>query len=188
MASLCAGGQVEACALARVAAPVRFSTLTPEAASAFVGRPQALGCQRPASTKLTKDVSSVEDSARRDLSLEFSNGCCYCTGRKELLELWQRVVARRAATGLTGRPQPGGPRAPLSCVSISASARGHGPYPTEGLLAGVLAVEGLRPSPQSPSCTRTRRRRLVEGNGTKCEGEVRGLEARRGGSEKKNIY
>lgn len=84
-------GQVEACALAHAAAPVRFSTLTPEAASAFVGRPQpqsqAPGCQRPASTKLTKDVSSLEDSARRDLNLEFSNGYC-CAGGRELLSTY----------------------------------------------------------------------------------------------------
>lgn len=93
---------MEACALAHVAAPVRFSTLTPEAASAFVGRPQppsqAPGCQRPASTKLTKDVSSVEDSARRDPNPEFSNGCC-CAGGKELLSaygVWQPSVQRQS--------------------------------------------------------------------------------------------
>lgn len=161
MASLCAGGQVEACALARVAAPVRFSTLTPEAASAFVGRPQALGCQRPASTKLTKDVSSVEDSARRDLSLEFSNGCCYCTGRKELLELWRRVVARREM---------------LLCEHFSFRQRPR-PLPHGGASGGSAGCGGAAAFSQSSSCTRTRRRRLVEGN------EVRGGGERTRGKE-----
>lgn len=148
MASLCTGGQVEACALAHVAAPVIFSTLTPEAASAFVGRQQppsqAPRCQRPASTKLTKDVSSVEDSTRRYLNLEFSNGCRCCTGGAELLELLRCGAARRVTTGLRGRPRPSGsavrlwpqeprgPRGPVFCVSLSTSDRGHGPCPMEG--------------------------------------------------------
>jgi len=200
MASLGASGQVEACALVHVAAPVRFSTLTPEAASAFVGRQpppsQAPGCQRPASTKLTKDVSSVEDSTRRDLNLEFSNGRCCCSGGKGLPELLRCGAARRVTTGLRGRPRPGaggirrdsGPReprglgGPLSRVSLSTADRGHSPCPMEGL------------SGRSAGCGRTSAfstvllPHLFEGNRANCKGEARGLEARRGGSEKKNIY
>lgn len=37
---------------------------------------------------------SVEDSARRDLNLEFSAGCCCCAGRQELPERWRGMAAR----------------------------------------------------------------------------------------------
>lgn len=53
--------------------------------------------------------------------------------------------------------------------------------------AGVLALEGLWPSPQAPS-TPTHAQTMPLRGEENCEGEARGLKARSGDSEKRKIF
>ena len=155
-------------------AALRFSTLTPEAASALAGGrspSQASGCQRPASTKLTKDVSPCSRRRQTRSESRFLTGAVAARARAERRR-WRGLGARQprvrgrgstASAGGRRRHLAPGPGAAFLCEPLNFRARPRPCSVVEGAPGGSAGFGGTEAFLAGSSHTHTHSRCPLEG-------------------------